>query len=258
MNREQIKALAFPTPFDSEVIEGEQITLEAGSWRIVATIHDDDDASPPWEREEGHGDVTGWTSRDKKPGEMILNEDHGSKRFYDFAGTVRIARLDGWNAEPFDVPGETAGQRAAKAALADFNRLKAWCDDEWCYVGVDVRVSFKGVELVGEYDAALWGIESDSGELTEVANELIGDAMAQALAKLEEMRSDDAKPFKVEGVEDDGSRTTLQECDTSSEARSWLAGYVKDGDAGNWDLIEVYDTRGDDAERVAVWERPDE
>lgn len=65
--------------------------------------------------------------------------------------------------------------------------------------------------------------------------------------------------FLIEGVEsDDGSRTTLQECDTSSEARAWLAGYVRDGNAGNWDLIEVYDTRGEEAERVAFWERAEE
>lgn len=71
---------------------------------------------------------------------------------------------------------------------------------------------------------------------------------------------DDHPAFIVEGVDgDDGSRTPLHECDTSSEAREWLRGYVRDGNAGNWDLIEVYDVRGYDAERVAFWERePDE
>lgn len=71
---------------------------------------------------------------------------------------------------------------------------------------------------------------------------------------------DKGAAFIVEGVEpDDGSRTLLQECDTSGEARAWLRGYVSDGNAGNWPLIEVYDVRGDDAERVAFWERePDE
>lgn len=70
---------------------------------------------------------------------------------------------------------------------------------------------------------------------------------------------DDQPAFIVEGVDgDDGSRTTLHECETSGEAREWLRGYVRDGDAGNWPLIEVYDVRGDDAERIAVWEREEE
>ncbi len=71
---------------------------------------------------------------------------------------------------------------------------------------------------------------------------------------------DDHPAFIVEGVDgDDGSRTPLHECDTSGEARAWLRGYVSDGNAGNWPLIEIYDVRGDDAERIAVWERePDE
>ena len=75
-----------------------------------------------------------------------------------------------------------------------------------------------------------------------------------------EPHDDESPAFIVEGVEpDDGSRTTLQECATSGEAREWLRGYVSDGNAGNWPLIEVYDVRGDDAERVAFWERePDE
>ena len=72
---------------------------------------------------------------------------------------------------------------------------------------------------------------------------------------------DDHPAFIVEGVDgDDGSRTTLHECDTSSEAREWLRGYVRDGDTGNWPLIEVYDVRNaEQGERIAVWERePDE
>lgn len=75
-----------------------------------------------------------------------------------------------------------------------------------------------------------------------------------------EPHDDEGPAFIVEGVDgDDGSRTPLYECDTSGEARAWLRGYVSDGNAGNWPLIEIYDVRGDDAERVAVWERePDE
>ena len=71
-----------------------------------------------------------------------------------------------------------------------------------------------------------------------------------------EPHDDEGPAFIVEGVDgDDGSRTTLHECDTSSEAREWLRGYVRDGNAGNWDIIEAYDTRGEPPERFAVWTR---
>lgn len=62
--------------------------------------------------------------------------------------------------------------------------------------------------------------------------------------------------FVIEGVDvADGSRTVLQECASSGAARNFLRRYTSSEDAGGWDLIEVYDVRGDDAERIAFWER---
>lgn len=62
--------------------------------------------------------------------------------------------------------------------------------------------------------------------------------------------------FVVEAVDlGDGSRTTLQECDSSAEAFDFLAGYIRTEDAGGWDLIEVYDLRGE-PERLRYWDRP--
>lgn len=185
---EQIEALRFSEAFDGEVINGESIALEFEGWRIVATIHDDDDNTPPWKQEDGHGPVSDWTSRDKLPGELILNEDGRSKRFYDFAAAVKIAKRDGWNSAPFD-DGLTGGARAAKAARADYERLRRWCNDDWRYIGVALQVWFKDIQLTDEYGAALWGIESDAGEYcTETANELISEAMAEAVAELENIR----------------------------------------------------------------------
>lgn len=62
--------------------------------------------------------------------------------------------------------------------------------------------------------------------------------------------------FIVEGVDlADGSRTTLHECDSSGAACQWLRGYVSREDAGGWPLVEAYDVRGEQAERIAFWER---
>lgn len=63
-----------------------------------------------------------------------------------------------------------------------------------------------------------------------------------------------AAPFIVEGV-DDGGRTELASFDNSGEARAFLNRYTATENAGGWDLIEIYDTRGEDAERLWFWER---
>jgi len=59
----------------------------------------------------------------------------------------------------------------------------------------------------------------------------------------------------IEGVDvKDGSRTELATLSHSSEAKAWLAKYVRSENAGNWDLIEIYDTRGEYPERIGYWE----
>lgn len=139
------------------------------------------DHGAPWIEEAGHGEVSDWTRRDKLPGEMILCEDRGARRFYDFAGAVKTAKRDGWNAKPYDIPGETKGQRAHKAAMADFKRLQDWLYDRWHYVGVIVTCE----DLPGRPSESLWGIESDADEyLDEVARELASELIAEAVAEV--------------------------------------------------------------------------
>lgn len=160
-------------------------TIERDGFTLRARIKHDSDTGAPWEEHDGHGPVSDWTRRDKLPGELILCDDGRQKRFYDFAEACRIARRDGWNAKPYDVPGETPRQRAAKAARADYDRLRAWCDDSWNWCGVVVTASRAGVELG---TASLWGIESNAGAyLVEVANELTAEALAEAADKVREI-----------------------------------------------------------------------
>jgi hypothetical protein len=164
-------------------LDNDWTRFELNGATYAAKLERDDWHGAPWDEECGHGDVTGWETRDKRPGEMILSEDRRAKRFYDFAGAVKLAKRDGWNAKPYDVPGETKGQRAHKAAMADFNRLRAWCNDDWCYVGVIVATVCPCCDEVQEDNTqSLWGIESDAGEyLFEVAQEL-AEELAPAVA----------------------------------------------------------------------------
>lgn len=152
-------------------------TRTVGQYEFVAEIERDDHSDAPWDRECGHGPVSEWTTRAKQPGERVLVGDRrGAKRYYDFSEAVRIAKRDGWDAPPC---GEgTKGQRAARAAEADFNRLRDWCEGDWEYVGVVVSV-YRDGEEIETHAASLWGIESDCTDyLREVAGELF-DEVAQ-------------------------------------------------------------------------------
>lgn len=177
---------------------------------FTVSIEPDNDHGAPWDEECGHGDVSEWTTRSKLPGELVLSSDHSSYRYYDFAGACRIARRDGWGFLPSPLKTRAlpdgnfearsgslaavsddvnkairalyAAHRAtfpsdrayaAAAAMADYDRLRGWCDDQWCYVGVIVTD-----DETGESES-LWGIESDADDyLHEVAAELTAELKA--------------------------------------------------------------------------------
>lgn len=178
----------FNDTFGRYVVSGDTISAEVDGFEITATLHHDEDAEAPWEREDGHGPVTDWTRRSKAPGEIILSTDRESHRFYDFAEACAIARRDGWGVAGGRKDGESARAYAARAALADFRALRAWANDEWHYVGVAVTVERDGIALTGPYDFALWGIESnypgsDNDYLAEVAEQFAPEALDAARAK---------------------------------------------------------------------------
>jgi hypothetical protein len=117
-------------------------------------------------------------------GEMVLCDDRSSKRFYDFQEAVKIARRDGWG-----FPGMTEearatmkrGEIAQRAAMADFERLRAWCNDQWHYVGCVVTLLDEDDEETDEAES-LWGIESDADEyLQETALELADEILSRVV-----------------------------------------------------------------------------
>jgi len=179
----------FTKGFDGYICDGETITAEFEGLQFTATIHRDDDTGEPWKEHDGHGPVSDWTRRDKLSGELILNNDGSSKRFYDFAEAVKIAKRDGWGVKGGRLENETSGQYAARAAKHDFEVLQAWCNDDWQWCGVAVTVAKNGVQLVDDYECALWGIEMnypglDNSYLLEIANEYASEAFEAAKAKL--------------------------------------------------------------------------
>lgn len=134
----------------------------------------DSDMGAPWEEDDGYGIVSDWESRDKKPGEVVISEDRGAKRFYDIAATTRIAKRDGWGVSDTDTSKMTQAQITALAVLRDMERMRGWCNDAWHWCGVSVFPLSKDGDELRSKTESLWGIESDAGDyFEEVISELI-------------------------------------------------------------------------------------
>lgn len=166
----------FTKTFNEHDSVGCSITTKKDGFTITACIERDSDMAPPWKEHDGHGVVSDWRPKDsKQPSERILHEDGGSCRFYDIQASIKKAKEECWDAKPYGTG--TRGERAARAVEADFQHLRAWCKDEWCWCVVDLAVSKNGIVL-DHCAASLGGIESTAGEyFTEVANDLLDDAV---------------------------------------------------------------------------------
>lgn len=159
--------------------------LSVGNLTLRFLMERGEDAGAPWKNEDGHGPVSEWTTRDKEPGERLLHKDRESKRFYDYAEAMAIAKRGGWGLGPDDLAeltrklgkAPTAGQIREASVDADFEHLRGWCADEWFYGVVSV-------ELLDEDDCelasdCLGGVES-SGDywrtvVAEMADRLLAD-----------------------------------------------------------------------------------
>ena len=160
-----------------------EYTIEVSGLTFKVEYKYDDFMGAPWKEEDGHGPVSKWTRRDKKPGELVLSSNGDYKFFYDFTEACRIARRDGWDAKPYNRGNETPRQQAAKAARADFERMRAWCNDEWVYVGVIVKLLDDEGEETGE-EESVWGIESDAYEYLEETARELAEGLAENIRKV--------------------------------------------------------------------------
>lgn len=156
----------------SDCYETRDIEQNGTTYRVEFIA--DYDTGAPWEEHDGHGIVSDWENRDKKPGEVVIASDRGAKRFYDIAATTRIAKRDKWGVSDADTSKITPAQITALAVRRDMERMRDWCNDVWHWCGVSVfPLTEDGYELRSKTES-LWGIESDAGEyFDEVISELI-------------------------------------------------------------------------------------
>lgn len=178
----------FTKKFGRYACEGDTITCEVDGFDVTARIVHDQISGEPWKESDGHGPVSDWVRRGKRPGERVVSEDRDLYRYYDYEEAIKIAKRDGWDAPPY---GGTTSEKAARAVERDYQAMKAWCDNEWFWCGIVLSVSRAEIEL-DNHAASLWGIEcnypdSDNEYLTDVANELLPEAIEAGKAALERL-----------------------------------------------------------------------
>lgn len=139
------------------IIHKEDFTTAKGTHYRVRVSYDSS-ADKPWDYCDGHGPVSGWTTRDKRAGELILAADGRSKRFYNFQEAIKKAKAEGWGCAEL-TGNETPGEKAFKTVMADYKYLKAWCDNEWHYAVLHVVLLDSEGEEITEYDDYLGGVE---------------------------------------------------------------------------------------------------
>ena len=144
--------MSFIQRFDSFVCEGDSIAVEIDGFEIAARIFRDDCPDAPDQRQDGF-----W------PSEYI--GDPG------FIG-----------------PGPNWRQRLAQAQAKADAVMTAWKNDEWFYCGIVLSAAREGI-ILDNSAASLWGIEAnypgtDNAYLTEVANELLPEALSAVRAVL--------------------------------------------------------------------------
>jgi hypothetical protein len=98
-------------------------------------------------------------------------------------------------------PGNGFRERFAKAQAEAEAVMEAWRKGDWFYCGIVLSVALEGVVL-SEHAASLWGVEanypeSNNAYLTEVANELLPEALDVARAVLARLRAIPAGEARV-------------------------------------------------------------
>ena len=162
---------------------------------IRISVHADEDMREPWKEHDDHGIVSNWERRDKQPGEMILCQDRGLKRFYDFAATMKLAIRDSWGLSPENIAKletmlgrkPTKGDICHASVMADFEHLRAWCNGDWSWLGYTTEIETPdGDTIDGD---SCWGYDD--------AKYMLSEALDNAKRTVQDLRDDKATRLKL-------------------------------------------------------------
>ncbi len=157
---------------------------EFRGFKLRVNVHLDNHMGPPWKVHDGHGDVSGWKSKDDKaPGERMMSGDGGSYRFYDWQGAIQKAKAEGWGISDEakaelakrkgkPVAGLTRGEIIEAAVQFDFEYLAGWANDEWHWLGYTAEYSRDDGETWEDANASCWGFDEEKYMVESAFDEL--------------------------------------------------------------------------------------
>lgn len=163
-------------------------TIEHNGLTFRVTTEHDDSMRAPWREHDGHIEVrevraTEWGRGympGKRAGDVVLHWGRWTAYVYNLPDALKRAREESWGLSDEARAALTkrlgrepsAREVTAEAVRLDAERMRAWINDEWSWVGVVVTLlDVEGAET-HEHES-MWGIESDSPDYhEEVAREL--------------------------------------------------------------------------------------
>lgn len=144
-------------PSQYEAYDGEEITDLPNGWKLKVKFQHDEFCEPPWKDCDRHGEIVETHCRQDYMDDWELNSERGWYRYYDWKATLPIAIKDRWDAAPYGVG--TKHERAMRAMKADYEFLRAWCNDAWWWVGMIVTLLDENNEQIDE--ESCWGYASN-------------------------------------------------------------------------------------------------
>lgn len=169
-------------------IETVTTELSGGYWYTVEIRHDDM-RGPPDREYDGHGVTVEYRAvrdmdldRDAREGCYWDLGDRGGDWRYDVRASLARALAEGWDAPPYRTG--TKQEQAWRAIQADYEHLRGYYSEQWCYVGCIVTL-YRGHpddarELSRE---SCWGFEStDVAHVTEQARQWLASMLRTARA----------------------------------------------------------------------------
>ena len=184
-------------------------TIERDGHKFTVNFPLDEIVGKPWEDGDVQGIVDFQVSRPKKPGERVLFSDRRHyKTFFDWQGTVKKAREQGWGIDLHRLSAWAAriGRQPTKRMIAEaaaednFKWMRRWMREEWEYVGIQISTKDGVIDTHWGYDTD--GKEYLSREVDRIIDSLVGDykqldADNEEIARQEKALDADAKAALV-------------------------------------------------------------
>ena len=157
------------------VIRNDEV-VTVGKYEFGVSFVWDGDAGPPWVENDGHGVV----STSFVEGSKAL----GGGRWYDFNESLEIARKENWGSwDEFKAElrrslgrDPTRDEITFAAVEKDYEYLLGWCNGDWGYIGVEVKL-LNGKIDGDEWSDSVWGVGSSGDSKSELAWGFINEAM---------------------------------------------------------------------------------